>query len=562
MENDNSRAFFGFLHGYSLADLPKDIIAGLVIAALSIPVAMGYAQIAGLPAVYGLYGSIIPPIIYALVTSTKRVVLGMDSATTAVTGGVIVSCGFALGSPDVVAFMPALTFCAGIILFLMALFRAGRLVNYVPAPVLHGFIAGISLAVIVGQVPKLFGITTDLSGNGIQDIISVASALPQTHMLTAAIGLIALAILALMTKFFPKLPNALIVLVIGTVASTLFGFEVSGVTVLGEVQMGLPHFVLTDIPIEKLPMLLPASFTVAIIVAIESLLCVETFSAKEGQEPDANRELMAFGFANAVAALFAIPAASGSISRTAAGESAGGKTQISSIIAALVVLIVVLVAAPYLYAMPEPVLAAIVTLALVHVVNFKKIIRYAEHMKIEFVVFLLSAVVVFVFGAVVGVIFGIVLSFGVRIYRLKYSESPAYLGVMKSDEDEEVTPVEAELKLSKQVRLLTFSQELTFINIDAEIKKLLEQVDERGDELESVILDMSQIRVVDATATDKMLAFVSALRERGLHVKIVRSFSMTNDSYTRYELRRIMGKVRPYPSVETAVAALIEEGDA
>jgi MFS superfamily sulfate permease-like transporter len=170
--------------------------------------------------------------------------------------------------------------------------------------------------------------------------------------------------------------------------------------------------------------------------------------------------------------------------------------------------------------------------------------------------------VVFVFGAVIGVVFGIALSFAVRIYRLKHSENPAYLGVVQSDDDEEVSESEAELKLSKQVRLLTFSSELTFVNIDAEIKHLMSKVDERGEDLESVILDMSQIRMMDATSTDKVLAFVSTLRERGLHVKIVRSFSMTNDSYTRYELRRIMGKVRPYPSVETAVAALIEEGDA
>ena len=562
MGNKDHQAFLGVIRSYDVADLPKDIIAGLVIAALSIPVAMGYAQIAGLPAVYGLYGSIIPPIIYALFTSTKRVVLGMDSATTAVTGGVIVSCGFTLGSPDVISFMPALTLCVGIILFLMAVCRAGRLISYVPAPVLHGFIAGISLAVIIGQIPKLLGVTADLSGNGIQDIISVAAALPATHILTAIISVVSLLALVLISKFFPKLPSALLVLIVATILSAIFGFETSGVKVLGEVQMGLPQIVLPSLSLDQVPMLLFSAFTVAVIVAIESLLCVETFTMKSGESMSGNQELISFGIANAISSFFAIPAASGSISRTATGEAAGSKSQLSSITAAFVVLIVVLIAAPYLYAMPEPALAAIVTLALVKVVNFKKILRYAEHMKIEFIVFAISAVIVFIFGAMVGVFAGIVLSFIVRIYRLKYSESPAYLGVMESDEDENITTVEAEIKLSKQVKLLTFSQELTFINIDAEIRRLLLQVDERGEDLKSVILDMSKIRVVDATATDKILSLVSALRERGLHVKIVRSFAMTNDSYTRYELRRIMGKARPYPSVETAVAALIEEGDA
>ena len=228
------------LRGYRPRDLPHDIVAGLIVAALSIPIAMGYAQIAGLSPVYGLYASILPAIVFALVTNTRSIVFGLDSAAVAVTGGVVVSAGVALGSEQAFSLMPMLTMLTAAFLALFALTRAGKLIHYVPEPVMNGFILGISITIILHQLPKLLG-------TGELDLLNLPVAIGQINVPSAVLAAFALCVLFFIGATKPGLPGALIVLVFGMAFSLGFGLEERGVAVLGDMPSGLPGFVLPEV---------------------------------------------------------------------------------------------------------------------------------------------------------------------------------------------------------------------------------------------------------------------------------------------------------------------------
>ena len=196
------------LQGYELGDLPHDFMAGLLVAALSIPIAMGYAQIAGLSPVYGLYASILPAIAFALVTNTRSIVFGLDSAVAAVTGGVVMSAGVALGSEQAFMLMPLLTMLVALFLLLFAFTRAGSLVHYVPEPVMNGFILGISITIIFRQIPKL-------AGTGGLDLLDLPAFVAQANVPSVVLSLFALCALFFIGSKAPKMPGALVVLVFG-----------------------------------------------------------------------------------------------------------------------------------------------------------------------------------------------------------------------------------------------------------------------------------------------------------------------------------------------------------
>ena len=537
------------LRGYQLADLPRDLAAGAVVAALSIPIAMGYAEVVGLPAIYGLYASIIAPLAFALATGTRRIVFGMDSAVSAVTGSMLVSTGLAYAGEGLSAIIPLVTILTGLFLALFSFLGAGRLARFIPAPVMHGFIAGVSLTVIVTQIPGLLGTTADMSGGFVSDVLAVFGSLPDANGPSTLIAAISLGLIVHLRRTLPKVPAALVVLIITTVLCAVLHLDDDGVSILGSIDAGLP---LPTLPFVSGQDLLPAvgcAAVIAVVASIESLLCLETFSMKAGVRPEGNRELLSFGVGNVAAGLFGCPPCSASLSRTAAGISAGARTQATSIAAAVIVALVVLVLSPALYYLPRPALCAIVTVALIDVVDFEKARRYARHMLLEFAVFMISAIVVLACGAIVGVFVGIVASLVVAFYRNRRHDQEALLGVM----DDEDLFGKTKSKPKVDYAVLKLEGHLSFLNIDAKIDALLDELDENT---RAIIVKLNKVDSLDSTAADKLILLVDMLHARHIHFKIVRKMRPTNDSITRYEMRRIMRGAKFYPSMGAALAGL------
>ena len=536
------------LKGYELSDLPHDIIAGLIIAALSIPIAMGYAQIAGLTPVYGLYASILPAVVFALTTSTRSIVFGLDSAAVAVTGGVVAGAGVMLGSEQAFEIMPMLTALVALFLLLFAFTRAGKLVHYVPEPVMNGFILGISITIIAHQLPKLLGIEgfDPLSlfdpSSGF-NFAALSALVADIHAPTVALSAFSLFTLFLIGKYASKLPGALIVLAFGMLFSMAFGLESQGVVVLGDMPEGFPGLVVPQITGLGVVVMVGGAFSIAITIAIESLLTLNTFCMQEGERPHGDRELVSLAVGNVASSLIGCPPCSASLSRTAAAKASGGTSQVASVIGALTIGAFVLVLAPHLRHLPQPVLASIVVYAMVQVVDFSTIARYAKNVRIEFVVLLVVACTVVLFGAIAGVAVGLTVSLITQYFRSRATGDQKLVGFEGGTTSS--IPI-----IPENMKIYYLNGFLSFSNIDRELAIVREGI---TDGIDTVILEISGVTNLDATATEMLRRFIRSLRDQEVSVRVVRSLALANDQYTRYELRRVMKRVNVYPTVQSAI---------
>lgn len=523
------------MKGYRAADLPKDAVAGLVIAALSIPIAMGYAEVVGLPAIYGLWASIVAPLAFGLLTGTRRVVFGMDSAAAAMTASMLAAAGIAAQGQDaIVSAMPLLTLLTALFLLLLGWAGAGRLIRRMPLPVMHGFIFGIALTVVIGQVPLLLGTTADTSGAIVSKVAAIVSCLPGASWACAVVSALCIAGMYLLKRFFPKVPSAIVVLVAAALVCN--GLAAAGLPIvfLPQVSGTLPH-IATVLP-EGLDIvaLLLAAFAIAVVVSLESLLCVEAFSAGDVPAPSPDGEMRTFGLANALVGLIGCPPCSASMSRTAAGIASGSLSQVASVFSALIVAVAAFAAGSFMGFLPRCALSAIVVVALLDIVDFGKITTYALKTRREFMVFAASAALVVLLGAVAGILGGFILALALRAGREKIDTSgPELLGAVPYKPDD--------------------------LPAKKDIAKAQEEIEAAAAGNEALILKLSKLDTIDTTAADKLDETLDSLMARGVHVKLVRPIKETSDHYTRYELRRLMQDFKFYPSVRTAMHSLAEE---
>lgn len=551
-------ALFSSFRGYEIASLPHDIVAGIVVAALTIPIAMGYAQVAGLPPIYGLYASILPAAVYALVTSSHRMVFSMDSAASAAMGGVVAAAGISFSSPEAVRFVPVVTLIAACFLLVFAFVRAGRLMSYVPTPVMHGFIAGISLTVVIEQIPLLIGAQVAFGSDFVANLAAVGASFSSFNAPSCALSLAALTMLFVLKKVAPKVPAALIVLALGLAVTAALRLDTQGVAVLGEISGGLPGLTLPDFTgIDVLP-LLGYGLTIATVVAVESLLALDTFSMRDGHRAHENRELVSFGIANAVSALAGCPPCSASVSRTAALDAAQGRSQVAALVSAATIALVVAVLAPFLRYLPQPVLGAIVVVVLIEVVDFKKIARYARHMHVELLVFAVAALAVMMFGAVAGVLFGVALSFASLAYRKHRLTQLGFLGVVPNEKGFELLEDSPDVKPKPDAVICRLGGDLSFANVNAHIDEIARKV---GASTKTIIVDITRVSGLDTTATDRLLQALGMAKAHGIKVRLVRSVGLTRDGYTRFEIEQLMKKTKIYPSIEAALEKIPQEDE-
>ena len=267
------------LSGYQRRYLRQDLLSGLVIAAVSIPISMGYAQIAGLPAAYGLYGSVLPVLFFALFSTSPQFIFGVDAAPAAMVGSMVAGLGIPLGSEDAIAMVPLLAFYAGVWLLLFALLKAGKVLNFISAPVMGGFISGICCTIILMQVPKLMGHAAG-TGELLELLEHIHTASQSIHWLSLELGAAALTILLLSKRFLPKFPMAILIMAAGAAGSARFDLAGRGVPCLSPVVSGLPGLHLPDFtlltPVKGLGM----SLSVAIVIMAETLLAENSFALR------------------------------------------------------------------------------------------------------------------------------------------------------------------------------------------------------------------------------------------------------------------------------------------
>jgi high affinity sulfate transporter 1 len=385
----------------------RDVIAGLVAAAVVLPKAMAYATVAGLPVAVGLYTAFVPMVIYALLGSSR--VLSVSSTTTlAILTGTQLGLLIPEGNPErLVAATAALTAMVGVILVLARLLRLGFVANFISTPVLTGFKAGIGLVIVLDQVPKLLGLHITKAGF-FRDVIQVAQHLPETSLITLAVAAATFAILIGMEKLWPHSPAPLVAVGAAIAASWYFGLKALGVSIVGVIPRGLPAFTMPDVSL--IERLVPGALGIALMSFTETIAAGRAFAVPADPPINANRELVATGAGNLGGALLGAMPSGGGTSQTAVVRSSGGQTQRASLVTAAAAVATMLFLAPMLGLMPNATLAAVVIVYSVGLIQPAEFYSIRAVRSMEFRWALIACAGVLLFGTLEGIIVAIVAS--------------------------------------------------------------------------------------------------------------------------------------------------------
>ncbi len=399
---------FGLLRGYRVAWLRPDVVAGVTVAAIAIPESLGYANIVGLPVQTGLYCALLPAVVFAFVASSRQLVVGADSATAAIVaagaGAIAVT-----GSSEYSGAVAVLTLTAGVFLAVMAVARLGFLADLISQPVLAGFLSGVGVSLVIGKLPAMLGI--DASGTTWDKLVATVEGLGAVNLTSAGLAAGVVVIMLWGERVLPRVPAALLALVTMSLVGVWIGASARGVAEIGEIPAGLPSLSFPPITAGEIPRLAASAASVAIVVLAQSAAVSRSFAGKNRYRVDINSDLVALAAANGASAVTGGFAINGSPPRTAAGDSAGSRSQVVNLSMAAVIAVVLLFATGLFAYVPSPVLDAVVFaigIGLVKVVELRAIarVRRAEA---------LAAFVALLVVAFVGVEQGILLAIVVAL---------------------------------------------------------------------------------------------------------------------------------------------------
>lgn len=528
----NSKFFnyiFPSLKNYEKRYFSRDIVAGIAVASLTIPVAMGYAEVAGIPPIFGLYAAIFPVIAYALFASSPQLNLGANASSSAITASALATMGVALGSQEALYVVPVLTFFCGIFLMLFAAVNLGRFIKYISMPVMNGFITGIALSIFFGQVPKLMDVPSNRS-QILGNIRAIITQLPNTNWFSFILGVSTIALVMLGKRIFKKMPIPLILLSLATAISYFMGLEHYGIKVVGDIPKGLPSFIFPKIfALPNIALGIGGGFLVAIVCFADSLLSSKSFAIRNHYDLDDRRELAAYSAANFVAALTGCAPVGASVSRTAASEDFKGRTQLVSVVAAVIVALVVAFFSSVLYYMPQPVLAGITITALFGVINVREIRSILVRSSREAVIWVMSVLGVLIVGVLVGVLVGVILSFIDVIARLSATPS-AFLGIIPGKRGYYDLQRNPKAQPIPHVAIYRFSGALFFANAKEFASGIQNALPK---DTKVLIIDASAIVSIDITAADELEKALVTLIEKNIHYYFTNSVGTFRDELER-----------------------------
>lgn len=543
---------FPTLKNYKKEYFKKDIFSGIIMAAVSIPISMGYAQIAGLPAVYGLYGSVFPILFFALFSTSKQFIFGVDAAPAAIVGAALVSLGIESGSKEAMQYVPVIALLTGLWLLLFYFLKAGRIVDFISTPVMGGFISGIALTIILMQIPKILG---GKAGSG--ELPELAHHILETckeiNWLSVVLGVGALVILRLAGKLIPKFPMAIVIMAVGVVATLLFRVDEQGVILLDAVESGLPKIHMFQFAGIDWTQAAGRSLMIAAVIMSETLLSENNFALKNGYKIDENKEILACAAGNLASACVGCCPVNGSISRTSMNEQYEGKTQAVSITAGAVMAVVLVCATGFIGYLPVPVLTAIVISALMNVVELHLAIRLFKVSRNEFYIFVAACISVLFLGTIYGVVIGLLLSFIAVVLRATNPPRTFY-GMIPSKEAYYDLKRNRNAYPIKNTIIYRFSENLFFANIkifQSDIENSIKK------DTKVVIVDATAINSIDITAADRLEMMAKNLEKQGIRFYITEHSENVNQQMRSLGIGHLIeeGKVR-----RTILAALHDAG--
>lgn len=509
----------------------KDVLAGLILMAVSIPISMGYAQIAGLPAVYGLYGSVFPILLFALFSSSPQFIFGVDAAPAALVGAALVNLDIQSESTQAMKVVPVITFMVAVWLLAFYIMKAGKLVSFISAPVMGGFITGICTTIILMQAPKLMGGTAG-TGEFPELASHIGATLGKINVPSLVLGLVSLVILLVAKKWIPKFPMAIVLMAAGAIMTVCLPVKQWGVHTLSAVEPGLPVWQLPDFTAISMKEVVTISLSVAVVIMAETLLAENNFAQKNGYKINDNQEIFAFSMGNLAAALTGCCPVNGSVSRTAMGEQYQARTQLASVVAGVSMLVLLLFGTGFVGYLPVPVLTAIVISALLGATEFHLAVRLWKISRTECFIFIGAFVGVLFLGTINGVLIGVILSFTEMILRTA-KPATCFLGIQPGHRHFRDLQEGRQIYGVDGVILYRFSSNLFFANVGILQKEIEEALQE---DTKAVILDASAIGSIDITAADRLELLYRLLNKKNIRFYITEHIADLNDQMRKLGL--------------------------
>jgi high affinity sulfate transporter 1 len=545
------------LRHYRRGWLPNDLIAGLVLTAFLVPVGMGYAQAAGLPPITGLYATIVPLLVYAVFGPSRVMVLGPDSALAAVIAGIILP----LGGRDparAVALAGMLAILTGLMILLAGIARLGFVTELLSRPVQLGYLYGIAITIMVGQLPKLFGFSVGSTG-----LLSEAWGFVQglargeTNRAALAVGLAGIAVILGLRRLWPGFPGVMVAVGLGIAAVVVFDLTDRGVQVIGVLPQGLPSFAFPDVRLADLPLLFGGALGIALVAVADTTVLSQSLATQRREVVDSNQELVALGAANLATGLFHGFPISSSASRTPVAISAGARTQLTPLVGATAIILLLLVAPGALRNLPQPILAAVVITAAIGLVDARAVRRLYRIRRPEFVLWLAAFLGVALLGVLVGIFVAIMLSLG-DFVRRAWRPHDAVLGredELKGYHDLERHP---DARQIPGLLLYRFDAPLFFANADYFRRRISDLVATTTPRIRWVVVAAEPITDVDTTAADTLLDLLDELRRQEAVLAFAEMKGPVKDRLRRYGLYDQIGSEHFFPTVGTAVDGYLQ----
>ena len=545
-----------WLPGYRRDWLLPDLLAGLALWAVMVPEGMAYAGIVGVPPIMGLY-TIVPALLaYALLGTSRQLVVGPDTATgllSAVTVGAIAT----QGTAEFNSLTATLAVLIGLFFFSFGVMRMGWVASFIPTPVMRGFIEGLVYVTIIGQVPHLLGIS-GASGNFFTKLWNVLQHLPDVSLAPVLTGLLSLSAMLLLRHLAPAIPAALVVMATATIVIGLLGGEATGVHVAGQLPSGLPQLTLPTLEISTLSELVPGALAIVLVGYAESLGAAKAAALQSGGKIDPNQELIAHGPANILSGLFGGFLVVGSLSKTSVATAAGARSQIANLVAAAFCFFTLILLTPLFRNMPQPALAAIVIAAMLHLTKPSYLRELFERSRWAFVNTLIVIAGELTLGVLQGIALGVVLSLLNLIYLTSHPRG-AELGQLPGTEAYRSVRRRPEAGTFPGLLIWRMGGDLFFASIGHMSATLRAALATRPD-VKRVLLDCAAVNFIDVTAGDDLLGFIKELQKTGISVAFVRVRDSVRDDMKRAGIEAIVGPGDFYERTTDGLRAWQQQG--
>ncbi|MBO3739223.1 SulP family inorganic anion transporter [Actinoplanes flavus] len=541
--------------GYQPAWLPKDLVAGIVLTTLLVPQGMAYAELAGLPPITGLYTSILCLLAYAVFGPSKVLVLGPDSSLGPMIAAVVLPLVAADGDPaKAVALASVLALLVGVMMTVAAVAKLGFVADLLSHPTQIGYVNGLALTILIGQLPKLFGFSVDadgLIGEAAGFVRGVAAG--ETLPVALAIGAGGLAVILVLQRFLPRIPGILVAVLGATVATSVFGLADQGVDVVGPLPRGFPPLTLPHIDLSDLGILAAGALGITLVSVTDTISTASTFAARTGQEVRGNQEMAGIGAANLAAGLFQGFPVSTSGSRTAVAFQSGARSQLTGVVGAAAITLMLVLAPGLLRNLPQPMLAAVVIAASLSLADLSAMRRLWRQRRVEFSLALAAFLGVALLGVLPGIAVAVALSV-LNVFRRLWWPYSTELG-----RPDGVAGYHDVRSYPDGVRfpglvLFRFDAPLIFANART-FREEIRHLAHAEPAPQWIVVAAEPITDIDTTAADMLEDLDEELNAAGISLVFAEMKDPVRAKIDRYKLTRTIDPAHFYPTIEDAVAA-------